>query len=518
MRRGAMLQPLRPGQRNRQISRASSAPPPVGGWNRRDALDMMRPGDAIILDNWFPRESDVVSRRGYTSHCNSGSGATVDYLFEHFSGTTQKLLAFSGGDVWDVSTSTPSKTYDASLSGGWVGCMFNGKSFFANGTDSALDFDGSSTWTATAWTGSGLASTADLNYVFAFKSRLYFVEKNSQSFWYGGTNSVTGTLTEFPLQGVGNFGGNLLAVHSITHDGGEGLDDYFCAFMSSGEVIVYRGTGDPASFVLVGVYHIGPLVNKRALTRVGAELLAITSDGYIPVTKVLRNARSSPKQAISDKITQEASYVVKQHGSNSGWQAIVYHKGPYVLINVPVSASSIQQHVMNLNTGAWCRFTGQAATCWAIFADNLYFGNASGVVYKADNGFSDAGTAISTDAQTAWNYFGDRGRLKKFNAIRPIFVADGDPGAQYGTGVDFETIVPTSALAVPSTTASYTWDDPASIWDVATWGGAYRSARGWQTTAGGIGYCASLRVRTSNTAKDVQFQAINVLYEPGGLM
>ena len=514
MRRGGMMQPLRTGQRGRQIALAKSAPPPVGGWNRRDALDMMKAEDAIILDNWFPRESDVVSRKGFSPHVDLENDQTVDYLFEHYSGTVRKLLAFSGGDVWDASSSPASKIHDASLSGSWVGCMFNGRSFFANGTDSTLDYDGT-TWTATAWTG---VTTSDLNYVYAFKSRLYFVQKNSQSFWYGGTNSVTGTLTQFPLQGVGNFGGNLVAIHAITHDGGEVLDDYFCAFMSSGEVIVYRGTGDPASFVLVGVYKIGPLVNKRALCRVGAELLAVTNDGYVPVTKVLRNARSSPKQAVSDKIAQEASYAVKSYGANAGWQAIVYPRGPYLAINVPVSSSSIYQHVMNLNTGAWCRFTDQDATCWCLFGDDLYFGTATGLVYQADDGFSDDGAAINTDAQTAWNYYGDRNHLKKFNAIRPIFVTDGDPGAQYGTGVDFETIVPTAALAVPSTAGSYVWDDASSIWDVATWGGSYRPARGWQTTAGGIGYCASLRVRTSNTVKDVRFQAINVIYEPGGLM
>lgn len=514
MRRGlGMHQPLRPGQRSRTLGVAKSAPPPTGGWNRRDALDMMKPEDAIILDNWFPRESDVVSRKGFSTHSDTSSAARIDYLFEHFSGTTQKLLAFSNGDVFDVTTATPSTISNASYSGDWVGCMFNGRSFFANGTDSTYDYDGT-TWTATAWTG---VTTSDLNYVFAFKSRLYFVQKNTQKFWYGGTNSVAGALTSFDLSGVGNFGGNLVALHSITHDGGEGLDDYFCAFMSSGEVIVYRGTGDPASFVLVGVYHIGPLVHKRGLLRVGAELLALTDDGYIPVTKVLRNARASSKQAVSDRISQEASYSIKTYGGNTGWQAVLYPAGPYLLVNVPVSSTTVYQHVMNTNTGAWCRFTGQAATCWATFNNELYFGNATGVVYKADDGFDDNSTAISTDGQTAWNYYGNRGQLKKFNAIRPIFITDGDPGAQYGTGVDFDTIVPTAALAVPSTAASYVWDDASSIWDVATWGGAYIPARGWQTSSG-IGYCASLRVRTTNNVKDVRWQAVNVIYEPGGLM
>lgn len=509
----AMLRPLRALTR-RQVAQSKTTPPPVGGWNRRDAFDLMKPEDAVVLDNWFPRQSDVISRRGRTVQCTTGENAITDYLFEHYSGSTRKLLAFCNGKIIDVSSSSPSTISSASYSGGWMGCMFNGRSFFANAVNNALDFDGTSIAT-TGWTG---VTTSTLDFPFAFKNRLYFIQTGTQKFWYGGVNSITGALTSFDLSGVGNYGGNLIALGALTHDAGDGVDDYFCAFMSSGDVFVYQGTGDPASFALVGVYHLGPLVNKRALSRVGSDLLAITADGYTPVGKAIFTDRSKPSIEISDKISLEATYSVKAYKDNSGWQSVVYPGGSYLLVNVPVATSNLQQHVMNLSTGAWSRFTGQNALCWSLFNGSLYFGDALGVVYKADDGYSDNGSAIQTDGQLAWNYYGSRGTLKKFNAIRPIFVCDGDPGAQYGLGVDFDVIVPTASLAVPSTGASYVWNDPTSIWNVATWAGGTRPARGWQTSAGGIGYCASLRVRTANTAKDVRWQATNVIYEQGGLM
>lgn len=509
----AMLRPLRPVTR-RQVAQSKSVPPPVGGWNRRDALDLMKPQDAVVLDNWFPRESDVITRKGYTSHCDTTEAMPVDYLFEHYSGSTRKLLAFCNGKLLDVTSTSPATISSGGYSGGWVGAMFNGRSFFGNGTNSSLDYDGT-TLTATAWTG---VTTSELDFPFVFKNRLWWIQTGTQKGWYGGVNSVTGALTSFDFAGVGQHGGNLVAFGALTHDAGDGVDDYFCAFMSSGDVFVYQGTGDPASFALVGIYHLGPLVNKRAVGRVGSDLLAITSDGYVPVSKAILAARARPTIAISDKISETARLSVKTYAANSGWQAQVYPGGSYLLVNVPVASTTIQQHVMNLSTGAWCRFTGQNALCWSLYADNLYFGNASGVVYKADNGYSDGGSAIQTDGQIAWNYFGSRGSQKKFNAIRPIFVCDGDPGAQYGTGVDFDSIIPTAALAVPSSSSSYVWDDPTSIWDVATWAGAQRPARGWQTTAGGIGYCASMRVRTANDAKQVRWQATNFIYEQGGLM
>jgi hypothetical protein len=42
-----------------QISRISSIAAPVGGWNARDAIAEMKPGDAIRLLNWYVRATDL---------------------------------------------------------------------------------------------------------------------------------------------------------------------------------------------------------------------------------------------------------------------------------------------------------------------------------------------------------------------------------------------------------------------------------------------------------------------------
>jgi hypothetical protein len=186
-----------------------------------------------------------------------------------------------------------------------------------------------------------------------------------------------------------------------------------------------------------------------------------------------------------------------------------------LIVNVPASSNSITQHVMNLDTRAWCRFTGMTANCWGLYNQNLYFGGAAGVVYQADTGFSDNSAAINTDGQTAWNYFGDRARLKKFNMARPIFTSDGNPGAAIGLGVDFETTLTTATVSVPSATGGAVWD--VGVWDVGIWGGRFGTAKSWQSITG-LGYCASLRVRTTNTAKDVRWQATNYMMESGGLI
>ena len=64
-----MLKPLRAKTTSRaQTASTASVPAPVGGWNARDPLSMMRPEDAVILENWIPRTADVTTRRGAAYH------------------------------------------------------------------------------------------------------------------------------------------------------------------------------------------------------------------------------------------------------------------------------------------------------------------------------------------------------------------------------------------------------------------------------------------------------------------
>ena len=78
---------------------AQTIPAPIGGWNRRDALDVMPPQDAVTLDNWFPGTGKVAVRRGYTQHATGLGSSNVDTIAEYSKGTTKKLLAGANGYI-----------------------------------------------------------------------------------------------------------------------------------------------------------------------------------------------------------------------------------------------------------------------------------------------------------------------------------------------------------------------------------------------------------------------------------
>ena len=222
-------------------------------------------------------------------------------------------------------------------------------------------------------------------------------------------------------------GGNVIAIGNLTLDSGLGVDDLFCAFYESGEVSVYQGTdiADSERFAEVGVFDIGPLIGRRGLVKLGGDLIAITTDGYVPVRRLLQTGREGDRLALSDNIASAVTEAGRFFGDNFGWQAVLHTPANWLLFNVPAASATVQ-HVMNTQTGAWCKFTGWPARCFGRFDDRLFWGAADGTVREADVGMSDGGSNIDGEVQTAYSYF-KSAATKDFDEIRPAYRVDGEP-------------------------------------------------------------------------------------------
>lgn len=478
----------------------------------------MKPTDAVIMENWFPRESDVITRLGHTLHCNTGEGAfNVETIAEYKAGATRKMLVGCHGKLINATTSTPSTVGTGFTSNRWRWVNFGERLILVNGADAPQDWDGT-TLTATAWSGSGLTITT-LSDVCVFKERLFFIEKDTLNFWYASLQAITGALVKFPLKYSGSFGGVLKGIGTVSIDGGSGPDDIILFYLSSGEVIAYQGSdpGVAADWARIGTFQIGPPISSGApLLQFGSDLLAITESAYTPITRVMPFGQTQGKELdLSNLISEAVSTAVKLYKDNTGWQATFFPQGTKLLVNVPRSASAFDQHVMNTSTRRWCKFTGWNFPCFGLFDNGLYGGGIDGKVYECDTGFDDNDAAIVCDLQNAWNYFGDPGREKNFTMARVIFDAVSDPQAVMSIGVDFEIAVPTSTVETADVESSAEWD--VAEWDEDEWGGSTRTIRGWQGISG-QGYAASMRLRVSLTAQQVSLKSGNIIMKPSGMV
>ena len=493
---------------------STSISAPIGGLNTRDASDLMPETDAIRLDNFFPGSTDVSVRKGFTSHA-TGLPSTVQSLLSYSSPSANKLFAASNNAIYEVTSAgsigSAVVTSLANVQFQYVNFTTSGGSymFIVNGADAPRHYNGS-TWATTS-----LASItgSTINNVTVFKERLFFIVNNSLSFAYLPINSVAGTVATFALGSIFDEGGKLVAAGTLTRDGGSGSDDYIAFISSNGEVAVYAGTdpSDATKWSLVGVFKIPRPIGKRCVVQVGPELIVITEAGFIPMTKMYGTDETNYAIAISDKISGSIEHSVENFKSTFGLEALVYPAGQYGLFNVPSSsAGEFDQYVVNLTTGAWGRFTGQNGYCWALMGGDLYFGGST-IVYKADNGASDAGTAIQGSAKTAFIYYGGRGTSKRFTAIRPVVSSDADLPVSIGFDVDFmdgtSSYTPSSA-----TTEGSEWD--TASWDTSAWAGAVSSQLVWRSVAD-IGWNAAIRIRTSTTAQSIKWHSCDIYYEKG---
>ena len=511
-----MLQPLLDNSRKSKVSQSASIPAPVRGWNARDSLANMPEDFAIELENIFPNLTSCDLRSGFASHSTGNGSGAVETLVEYAGPSTRKLISAAGSVIYDSSAAGGSTSIATGKSNArWQTTMFGTSGgnflFMVNGEDAPIYYNGSAFVTPTL---SGVTATDIVN-VTAHQRRLFFVFNDSLVFGYLPVVSVAGTVATFDIGGLCKKGGYLQAIGSWTRDGGAGPDDLFVAITSEGECIIYSGN-DPSSadaWSLAGVFNIGKPIGRRCLEKSGSDLTVITQDGAISLSAFLPiDQVAASGQAISTNIQNEFLASTRAYSTIFGWQSILYPQGSYSLFNIPLSSTESVQYVVNSQTGAWCKFTGQNAACWSLFNGDLYFGaQDGGVIYKADTGTSDNAADIDWKIRPSFSYYGSRGNKKIFSLCRPHFISSGVPSFAIDLNLDFSDINPTN-IPTPSETASALWD--VSKWDESYWAEQVTSAA-W-TTVFGMGECASPTIRGGTKTISISFTAYDMIWQQGG--
>jgi hypothetical protein len=438
--------------------------------------------------------------------------------------SSDRLFAAVTTTIRDVTTATPSTVVTGLTNARWQHINFatSGGNFLVmcNGAD------GVRTWNGAAWATSTITgvTAADLIHLAGFKSRIWFVEKDSLDAYFLPPDSIAGAATRFPLGGTMKRGGYLMAIGTWSLDGGDGPDDRIAFISSEGEVAIYAGT-DPTSasaFGLQGVYEIGEPIGRRCVLKVGGDLAVICLDGVVPLSKAMVVERGA---ALTVAITASIQPLLNQNAQDFrnvfGWQLVSYPLGTRAILNVPqLENETAIQYVMNTVSGAWCRFTGMDANCWEIFQQSPYFGGNDGRVYRADTGGSDAGEPISATLSGA---FADCGSpfLKTFTMVRPFIITDGDVSPGLALNVDYR-----SDAQVAFATATI---DPGAQWDIATWDVDLwpieeNLVADWVEVAAMEGNTVSIQMGLSAQADSgegdivLRLIAFQILYVPGGLI
>ena len=436
----------------------------IGGLNLIDPLDNMAPEYAIQMDNLIPDSDGDRVRSGYIS-CVSGEYKRLIPI--PFAGA-EKLIACKDGtlDVYDPTNWETAPTQESGYSSDdWVSAIFTDGAgtqhlFMTNGVDVPIDYTTANGIQPSTFT---IPEGVTLDSPLSFKNTMYFVG-GDWDIYYGGTQAISGSLTKFPVGSFFKKGGKILTIQNWTQDAGQGMNDIFVIISTEGEVMLYQGSNPTESdWSSLGVFVIPRPIGKRCCEMVGADLIIMTENGYLPLSNVLSDIRAN-RTAISGKINP----IVRGKDFTMNWEIHFYSKKGFVFINAPsnVSGYAHEQHVLNINTNAWCRFLGMDAESWAILFDKIYFCNGTGI-FEADVGTTDNGNWIVYQIQRAYNNFGTPEKKKIMRMIPRYISPATDDNIYKKINADFKE--GTNRVIISQENGGYTsyWD--TSIWDVNYW-------------------------------------------------
>lgn len=486
-------------------------PSPVMGWNTRDSRANMKNTYAVRLDNYFPQSGHVSLRRGCRVHSSTFNNAEVQSLFVH-QGDSEILLAVAGGKLWNATNGTPTELRGSLENNYWQTANMNGNTIMVNGVDAPIRIQRNGTLASShGWQKdsgeSGTLDISDLSHVLPFKGRLFFIEKNTSNIWYGGVGAIQGDLNRYNTGTFHGAGGNLINMGTLTLDAGSGVDDLLVLFYSNGSALVFQGTNiaSASDWSLVGTWNLGRLVGNKPLVKFGGDLIGITTDGYKSMLSLLQSGRISRSTAnLSDTIADQVTLNAEIHSEAPNWDCVLFTPASWLIFNLPNG----QQHVMNTQTRAWCRFLGWNANCFAVFKEKLYFGS-KGEVCQANIGYTDKDDPINGDIETAYNYLGTP-LDKNFVMIRPTIRTDGTGrGLLMSVNVDYDRSQEIG-LTTEEEEVPVKWN--AVKWNTRKWTRSQRYLNEWHGITG-TGAAMSFRLISSTENKRISFVAANVLFE-----
>lgn len=499
-------------------AKIKSIPAPVGGLNARDAYADMPEKDAPIMENFFPMPSYVMPRLGNLQWATGLPGNVTTVACYSPPSGSRKLFAASAGGIYDVTAKAAVglpvvtgqtldwwQTVNFGAGGGQYLVMVNGQ-------DHMQIYNGS-TWQQVTAASAPIAitgvDTSTLVNVNVYQGRLFFMQKNSTQVWYLPLNSVGGAATMLDFSTQLLLGGSIIAMATWTLQTSDSSVQLACFISSEGEIVVYQGI-DPslaATWTLVGTFRIGRPVGYRCQCKVGSDIVIICADGLVPLSKAVLTDRQSRGIAVSDKIVNLINNDVQAYTSLQGWQVILYPIGNKLIVNVP-AYPTCYQYVMNTLNGSWTKFTGWNGYSWATMGDSLFYGDV-GVVYQADVGQSDSGTAITCRCVQAPSYFGSS-EQKLFTMARPVVRSNGNVQMAFQLNVDID-------LSTPSTVNTFNIADETpwfSPW-FSQWTGEPRVYATW-LPVGSIGYIGSVSLAMLIESASPTWQSTDVAYQVGG--
>lgn len=516
-------------------------PAPTGGWNVSNNLANTPPATAQILENWFPTQTGIRLRGGSLTHATvSTLGLPVQSLITYTGSVLKKLFSATTTKIFDVTTVVSPTVEPAAVVSGRTSGYYSFINFttsggaymvLVNGTDNLLLYDPVGGFVPITPISipaiTGVTSTGQLSFVWAYRNRLFFIERDSLRVRFLGVGAISGALGTVDLNGVFLRGGSLLFGDTWSMDAGDGLDDRIVFVTTEGEFAVFEGSNPASSaavdWSLVGRYDISPPLGPRATMRAGGDLIIATEDGLVPISAAIAKDISALKaSAVSQPIAAEWQKEAADR-RDLPWEIVKWPAKSYAIMSAPVTlpGQPAISLVVNTDTGRWCKFTGWDTRCMALHDGQLFFGTNDGRVKRAEVTGTDDGAGIYYTVVGNPEHLGTRGAVKTVQQARATYVRATSFADQISASMDYQVVLPSPPSSPADGGAANSWDEgrwDSALWDVDDLPQDVQAA--W-SSIGLSGYVMQYQVQITGGADatpQVELVTLDFTYEMGGVV
>lgn len=361
-------------------------------------------------------------------------------------------------------------------------------------------------------------------FVTVFKSRLWFLQKNTARAWYMDAGALYGTPAKFDLGSKFRAGGDARGLWNWTYDGGSGMDDSLVVISSGGDVVIYQGT-DPASantFGLKGVWYVGALPAGRSIcTNFGGDLLVLARVGIMPLSRLVVSGLLEDGQYATADIQPIFNALMLSRATFRGWSMRIQPEDNAFIVTVPTfDGAPTTQLVMSLSNKSWSQYRDLPIFSCESWDGKFYYGTVDGKV-GINDGYVDGRTLADPDAYSVVQFaalgaFSDMGSpaQKQVMLIRPTFQADSaQPSYNCEARYDYDLTEIASVDPIQLAGASL-WG--SAIWGEAIWGGEFAPSKA-VFGAAGVGVDVAIAIRGSAVARTVLLK-FDVGYQVGNFL
>jgi hypothetical protein len=520
-------------QASQQRLQPKTFPAPSRGWIADENLMNAGGLGAHIIDNWFPTLKGVRLRGGSKRRATIGTGAVVS-IFNYVAGNAKFLFAASNTAIFNVtSVADPTVPPAAAVSGRTSGYYStthmvnaNGGVFLyaVNGTDDPLTFDGT-TWQAmNASSTPTLTGAAGLSTVWKYRNRLFFTQTGTLDAWYLAVNAIGGALTKLPMASIFKRGGSLMFGATWSSDSGDGMDDR-CVFVTTeGEFAVFEG-GDPSNindWSQVGRYDIAKPLGPNAYAQVGGDLLVLTEDGIVPISQAIdKDPAALSLSAVTRSIEPEWRMQVPLRRALP-WEFAKWTAKGMGIVSLPAGIGQSKYcYVVNLQTGAWARYTGWDTRCLTVFDDQAHFGTSDGRVMQCELGGDDDGAEYVCTLVVQFDHLGAPGFTKQVHMARSTYLASQPFEDMISVSTDYQIDLPVAPNPAVSSAIPGLWD--VGLWDVSVWDDdpSLKSVKAKWASIGLSGYAIAPQLQVtcqSTILPDAELVGVDLTYETGSIV